>query len=193
MAFSRETWNQAKLYYEAGVAPKIICQRLGVTQSQICRRSVSEGWMKGLSINKESLPDELTSPLKNIESKLADAVLEKKLCRSDLTKEELYLVHSKACQTQLELLGLIMETRAVISTFVKEHADGKYEKKDGEKETIYGLVSEVCGPIATMLNATAIFTHDKRGISVTNNTQINQNSDQPMPATAPIIIEFNGK
>jgi hypothetical protein len=193
MAFSKETWEQAKLFYEAGVAPKIICQRLGVTPSQICRHASAEKWMRGVSLTKDAVPIELLNPLKEIETKLEEAVTEKKVCRTDLKREEVYLVHSKACQAQLELLDLIIETRSVISAFVRTHPDGLYTKKDGEKDTIYGLVSEVCGPLASMLNATSIFTHDKRGVTVTNNTQINQNSDAALPPIAPLVIEFNGK
>lgn len=192
MAFSRRTWDQARLFYEAGVPPKIICERLGVTTSQICRHAKLEGWVQ-VTRNKNTIPPELFKSLKKVDVTLEKAIVEKKINKHELKKEASYFIHSKACQVQSEILDVIIEAREAISNFVKSNPNGVYVKKDGKEDTTYGLVSEVFSPISSILNATSIFTHDKRGISVTNNTQINQNSDQPMATTAPIIIEFNGK
>lgn len=196
MAFSRKTWDQARLFYEGGVAPKIICERLGVTNSQICRHASVEGWTR-ITRSKNTIPPELFKPLGKVDATLEKAIIEKKINKIGLKKEESYLIHSKACQVQSEILDLIIEAREAISTFVKNNSSGIYVKKgvkkDGIEDTTYGLVSEVFSPLSSILNATSIFTHDKHGISVTNNTQINQNSDMPMPTNAPIIIEFNGK
>lgn len=189
MSFSPLQWNNARKMYEEGKAPVHIADTFGMSLSQISRRAKQDKWEK---------PDEfIIPPITEMAFKKAAEVIERaevlEIENTEKESEFVFELRKKARAVQSELLDLILEAKAAMQAFINGHPDGRYIKKDDEKGTTYGLVSEIFQPMAALLNASNTITQVQRPINLTTNTQINQNSDMPLPSTAPIIIEFNGK
>ena len=192
MAFPKESWEEARVLYETGTPPRLISDRLGMNTSQISRRAAAENWNRPFRSLNYTLPI-VTETFEKVEEILEQASEENLLHDSRLEKTDATLVYNKACEVQLQILDTVIEAKRAISDFIKNHPNGTYIKKDSATSTSYGLVSEVLAPLASLLNATSIFTQEKNSINVTNNTQINQTTDAPIAPIAPLVIEFNGK
>jgi membrane-associated HD superfamily phosphohydrolase len=186
MAFSDELWQQAQVLYESGVLPKLIATRLGMNVSQISRRMNTENWARQASKkNLKNVSPTITETLDKIE-KAFEHTAEDGLLARRLKKIESEVVYTKACKIQLDILDLIEEAKEAVSNLIKDNINGTYIKKEGKDGITFGLISEVFSPMASILNATALFTQKKGDITVTNNTQINQSN----PELSPVQIEF---
>ncbi len=189
LSFSKDAWTHARTLYEAGKPASEITDTYGMSVSQISRRSRLENWERP----NEYYP---TPTVSHAFRKAAEVIKRAEVLEIENTEKEsdvVFALRKKAREVQSELLDLVLEAKSAMQAFINAHPDGRYIKKDDEKGTAYGLVSEIFQPLASLLNASHAITQTQRPINLTTNTQINQNSDQPMPPTAPIIIEFNGK
>lgn len=190
MSFSQHQWNQARKMYEDGKAPSHIAETYGMSISQIGKRARLEKWEKP---NQYVVPEVTQMAFKKAAEVLERAeVIE--IENTEKESEVVFELRKKARAVQSELLDLIREAKIAMDAFIKAHPDGRYIKKDDEKGTTYGLISEIFTPMAALLNASNTITQVQRPINLTTNTQINQNtsqfSDSEAVSIPPITIEF---
>jgi len=190
MSLSTRTWTKIRKLYEDGAPPSYISSIHDVSVSQIWRRIKKENWEKPIEMKPSSITDAAFQKAAEVLERAEVLEIE----NTEKESETVFELRKKARAVQSELLDLILEAKIAMSAFIKAHPDGRYIKKDDEKGTTYGLISEIFSPMAALLNASDVITQIQRPINLTTNTQINQNNsqlgDQVSSTTPPITIEF---
>lgn len=179
MPLSEKTWDLVRTRYERGDRITDIVKEVGLSRSAIFKKIKKDAWSVS-SISRDVLfKSQAISRIAECEendespsSALPELIFEDPFpTLVDNMQKRILCTIKKACDSA--------------ERFLENHPEGTYIKQTSfNGGTTYGLTSEIINPLVELLSSCTEITKGGSGLTINNNTQINQ--------SPPLNIEIKG-